>query len=241
MNFELLKNEYVRLGLALSFGLVLGAVFYPTKRIEEKMTQKHQEEMQKFSEEHVKEVTELNEKIVKVEAESKSYKEETEKKYSMLKTENKELKSKQKTAYYKIIRPDGTIEIKKFTESEVSESSKVVTSIQEEFKTKIESIETKWASIHTERMLAVKKEFDSKESEYKKTIDELTKSKTTSINESSSTVDVGITSKMDYYGHATTSIRGPIIGSLHVDQKKEDLSKQQAAETVVGAGVGWKF
>ena len=241
MNLELLKNQYVRLGLALSIGFILGAIFYPTKRIEEKMTQKHMEEMAKYSEMHVKEVTELNEMITKVTLDSKTYKEETEKKFSLLRTENKELKSKQKTAYYKIIRPDGTIEIKKFTESEVNESSKVVTSIQEEFKTKIESIETKWASIHTERLLAVKKEFDSKESEYKKTIDELTKSKTTSINESSSTVDIGMMSNKDYFGHATTSIRGPFIGSIHVDQKQEDISRQQKAETVVGAGVGWKF
>lgn len=238
---DLLEKEWFRLLGVGVICLVAGALLYPTKRIEEKMTQKHQEEISSLKEQHTKEVSSLTETLNKVTAESKSYKEESEKKYSMLKIENKDLKSKQKTSYYKLIKPDGTIEIKKFTESEVNESTKVVTSIQEEFKKKVESIETKWETIHKERIVNLQREFDSKESSYKKTIDELTKSKTTTINERTTTVDIGMMTNGDYFGHTTTTIRGPFIGSLHVDQKKEDLSKQQKAESVVGAGVGFSF
>lgn len=237
----LFEKEWVRLVGVLLLGGIVGALFYPTKRIEEKLTKTHQEEIQNLKEQHAKESLESNEKWTKIVNETKAKKEESELKVTKLTSEVKSLQSKQKTSYYKLIKPDGTIEIKKFTESEVNESSKVITSIQEEFKTKIESIETKWSSIHSERMLAVKKEFDSKESEYKKTIDQLTKSKTTSINESSSTIDVGMMTNKDYYGHATTTLRGPFIGSIHVDKKQEDQSKQQREETVAGIGLGMKF
>lgn len=219
----------------------MGVIFYPTKRIEERMTQKHQEEMQVYAEKHYKEITILNETLSKLSAESKSYKEEAEKKFTLLKAENKELKSKQKTAYYKLIKPDGTIEIKKFTESEVNESSKIVTSIQEEFKAKIDQIETKWESIHKERLLAVQKQFSLKEEEYRKTIDILTKSKVTTINEKKSSVDIGLTNKNDYFLHAGTTIAGPITGNVLVEQRAEDLSKQQQKEIVGGISLGITF
>jgi hypothetical protein len=242
MNFqELLTKEWFRLAGMLIIGIVIGVVFYPTKRIEEKMTQKHEQEIVSLKEIHSKQVSSLNESAIQIAQSFKSYKEETDKKYSLLKSENKELKSKQKTAYYKLIKPDGTIEIKKFTENEVSESSKVITSIQEEFKTKISEIETKWESIHKERVLKIQKQFDSKEEEYKKTIDTLTKSKVTVINEKKSSVDIGLTNKKDYFLHAGTTIAGPITGNVLVEQRAEDLSKQQPKEIVGGISIGIIF
>lgn len=242
MNFaELMSKEWVKLIGMLLIGITIGALFYPTKHIEEKLTQKHMEELQKYSEERIREVTTLNEMVSKLTTESKIYKEESERKYSMLKIENKELKSKQKTAYYKLIKPDGTIEIKRFTESEVNESTKVITSIQEEFKKKVESIENKYALIHTNRVLAIKKEFESKESEYKKTIEELTRTKTTTINEKRFNGEVGMMTNKDYYVHATAGIWGPFTLGLHAELKQFDPIKQQPQETVTGAGIGFSF
>jgi hypothetical protein len=235
INFtELLSKEWVRLVGVLLLGVTIGAIFYPTKRIEEKITQKYEQEIATIKETHQKEVDSVQEEFLKVASEYHSYHDEMEKKVSSLTVEVKTLQSKQKTAYYKIVKPDGTIEIKKFTESEVNESSKVITQVQEEFKRKVESIETKWQSIHETRVTQIKKEFDSKESEYKKTIEELSKSKTVSVNEKRFGLEAGMLSDKNYYGHATADLWGPVFVGVHGELGPNNDNK-------LGAGVGLRF
>ena len=130
--------------------------------------------------------------------------------------------------------PDGTIEIKKFTESEVNESSKVITQIQEEFKTKIDKIETKWSEIHKERVAKLQKDFDSKESGYQKTIEELTKSKTVSVNEKHFGLEAGMMSNKNYYGHVTADLWGPVFVGVHGEVGANNDNK-------LGAGIGLRF
>jgi uncharacterized membrane-anchored protein YhcB (DUF1043 family) len=218
----------------LLIGVTIGAVFYPTKKIEEKLHYQYQQEISSLKEVHSKEVQEVNEKYASSLKENKELHIETERKVSKLTTEIKSLQSKQKTAYYKLIKPDGTIEIKKFTESEVNESSKVVTQIQEEFKTKIDKIETKWSEIHKERVAKLQKDFDSKESGYQKTIEELTKSKTVSINEKRFGLEAGMMTNKNYYGHATADLWGPVFIGIHGELGANNDNK-------LGAGVGLRF
>lgn len=232
---DLLSKEWVRLVGVLLIGITIGVIFYPTKRIEEKMTQKHQAEVSIIKEQHSKEVSELNEKLTVSLQENKQLHVESERKITKLTNEVKNLQSKQKTAYYKLIKPDGTIEIKKFTESEVNESTKVVTSIQEEFKQKIDQIETKWSTIHQERVSKLVKEFDSKETEYKKTIDELTKSKTVSINEKKFGIEAGILNDKSYYGHATMDVWGPTFIGVHGELGQNNNANK------LGVGLGLRF
>jgi hypothetical protein len=232
---DLLSNQYVKLIGTLLIGITIGALFYPTKHIEEKLTQKHQEEITALKETHQKEVSDVLERYSATLKENKELHIESEKKITKLTEEVKTLQSKQKTAYYKIVRPDGTIEIKKFTESEVNESSKVVTQIQEEFKKKVDSIETKWSEIHKERVAKMQSEFNSKESEYKKTIDELQKSKTVTINEKHFGIEAGILTNKDYYGHATMDVWGPMFLGVHGELG------QNGHDSRLGAGVGLRF
>ena len=235
MNFtELLTKEWFRLSGMLLIGITIGAIFYPTKKIEEKITAKYEQEISSLKEVHSKEQSELTEKYAASLKENKELHIESEKKITKLTSEVKNLQSKQKTAYYKLIKPDGTIEIKKFTESEVTESTKVVTQIQEEFKTKIDKIETKWAEIHKERVTKLQKDFDSKESEYKKTIEELTKSKTVSINEKRFGLEAGMMSNKNYYGHATADLWGPVFVGIHGEIGSDNDNK-------LGAGLGIRF
>jgi hypothetical protein len=232
---ELLKRQEVRYLLVLLLGATIGALFYPTKHIEERVSQKYEAEIAVLKETHSKEVTNIQEKLDKTETESKKYKEETETKISKLTTEIKTLQSKQKTAYYKIVRPDGTIEIKKFSESEVNESSQVVTQIQEEFKRKVEQIEDKWKNIHTERVTALKKEFDSKEQEYQKQISELKAEKVVDVNKKNFSVEAGLMTNKNIYGHATMDLWGPIMIGIHAEAAKD------GSNSSVGAGVGLRF
>lgn len=236
MNFtELLSKEWFRLVGVLLIGITIGAIFYPTKHIEEKVSSKYEQEIAILKEVHSKESRELHDKYEASLKENKELHIQSEKKVAKLKEEVKTLQSKQKTAYYKLIKPDGTIEIKKFTESEVNESSKVVTSIQEEFKTKIDSIETKWATIHQERVANLKREFDSKESDYKKTIASLEKSKTVSVNEKSFGIEAGYLANKNYYGHATMDLWGPVFVGVHGEIGQNGDGNQ------LGAGLGLRF
>jgi uncharacterized membrane-anchored protein YhcB (DUF1043 family) len=230
---ELLQKEWIRYVLVLLVGITVGAVFYPTKTIEEKLTYKYEQEISKQKETYEKSISDITEKYAESLKENKELHIESEKKISKLTSEVRDLKSKQKTAYYKLIKPDGTIEIKKFSESEVTESTKVVTQIQEEFKTKIDQIETKWSEIHKERVSKLQKEFASKETEYQKTIEELQKSKKVTVNEKHSSIEAGMMTDKSYYGHVTTDLWGPVFIGVHGEKSEND--------TRVGAGVGIRF
>ena len=232
---NLLTKEWFRYVAVLLGGITIGALFYPTKHIEERVSMKYESEIKSLKEVHEKEVQESQDRFLKTAQDFRMYHDESERKISKLTTEVKTLQSKQKTAYYKLIKPDGTIEIKKFTESEVNESSKVVTEIQEEFNQKITSIENKWETIHKERVTKLAREFDSKEENYKKEISELKKEKITDINPKKFGVEAGILSNKDYYGHATMDLWGPIFVGVHGQMGAS------ATSGLLGAGVGLRF
>ena len=218
--------------LVLLAGVAIGAIFYPTKHIEERERLKHEEELRKVNEQHSVELSSVTEMYTSLNASYQQYHSETEKKIFTLTQENTILKTKVKTAFYKIVRPDGTIEIKKFTESEVDESRQVITSIQEEFRQKIDSIETKWETIHKNRVENLSKEYKSKEEEYKRKITELEKSRVVDINKKSFGVEAGLLTSGNYYGHATYDVFGPFFLGLH---------GQFGAQSAAGGGLGIRF
>ena len=219
--------------LVLLVGVAIGAIFYPTKHIEESLEKKHQEEITTLKEQHAKEDAKLQESIDKAQAETKQLHSSTDATINKLTTQIHDLQSKQKTSYYKIVRPDGTVEIKKYTESEVTESTKVITQIQEEFKQKIDAIEAKWETLHKERVAELKKDFDSKEQSYKKEIDELKQTKVVDINKKSFGVEGGMLLDGDYYMHATYDLFGPFFLGLQTQFGVDDKT--------VGAGIGLRF
>ena len=212
---DLLQKEWVRYVGVLLIGVTVGALFYPTKRIEEKTSQKYEQQITSLKEQHSTELKKVNESLDKATAESKSYHQETERKISTLTSQVTELKSKQKITTYKLVKPDGTIEERSYTENDIDQSSKTVTSIQEEFKQKIDAIETKWSTIHQQRVTELSKQFDAKEQAYQKTIASLETSKVTSINEKHFGLEAGITTDKNYYGHATMDVWGPTFVGVH--------------------------
>lgn len=232
---DLLQKEWFRLVGVLLIGITIGVIFYPSKRIEERLSQKHQEEISLLKDQSSKEKIELNEKLSIAEKQTRESHIQSEQKISKLTEEIKTLQSKQKTSYFKLIKPDGTVEIKKFTESEITESSKVISSIQEEFKQKIDSIEIKWSTIHQERLLKIQREFELKENQYKKTINELEYSKVTQTNEKKFGIEAGITSDKNYYGHATIDIWGPTFIGLHGEVDSSNTNNK------LGVGLGLRF
>jgi preprotein translocase subunit SecD len=232
---SILKNQLVRYLLVLLVGVGIGAVFYPTSRIEEKYEQRNEETVKSLTELHSKEKQKLFEQLDATTVEYKSYREQSEKKIQTLTIEVKTLQSKQKTSFFKLVKPDGTVEVKKFSESEVNESSTVIAQIQEEFKIKIEAIENKWESIHRQRLEEVKKDFQQKEDTYKSRIDELEKSKVVEKNEKSFGLEGGMNTEKQYYIHGTGDLYGPLFMGIHTESDKEFNDKS------IGVGLGIKF
>lgn len=230
-------SKVIQFVLVLLLGVAIGALFYPTKRIEERERQKHELETKTLNETHSKELSQVRDTLDKTTQEFKSQLSESEKKITKLTTENSTLKSSQKTAYYKLVKPDGTIEIKKFSETQVDESKQVITSIQEEFKQKVASIETKWETVHKERVEKLQKEFSSKEESYKHQIDELEKSKVVDINKKSFGAEVGVLTNLNYYGHVTYDVFGPFFLGLHAQFGLTPTAPSAAG----GAGIGLRF
>jgi uncharacterized membrane-anchored protein YhcB (DUF1043 family) len=237
---ELFSNPIVRNVLCLVVGVAIGAVFYPSKNIEEKYErqykQKLEEEMRTQSEINSKQISQLKEEFAKTSSELKKEKREAESKVTQLSETVKNLQSKQKTAYYKLIKPDGTIEIKKFSESEVNESTRVVTQIQQEFKEKVESIEQKWETVHKKRVQDLTVEYRSKEQTYQKKISELEEqvkySKKTEINPKKYGISGGYMSGDTYYVSGEADVFGPVY---------LEVQGQTGKNNAIGAGIGLRF
>ena len=231
---ELLKNRSVQLGLAVFIGVALGALFYPTKKIEERVKQEYQEKID--VERTAKEILrkQLTEQIDELKEERTVKTIETVKKVAKLTYQIKELRYKKKETFYKLIKPDGTIEIRSFKESEVNESTKVITSIRTEFNQKVTEIEERWKRVHTKRVVKLKKDFDIKEKTYQEKITKLESEKIVDINPKNYGVEIGALSSRQYYFHANMDIFGPVFIGFHT---QTNFSTRYA----IGAGIGIRF
>lgn len=228
------NNQVGRALLCIFIGVVIGALFYPSKRIEERERQTYEEKLTKLTDEYQKETKQLQESVKTLESQKTEMRIELVKTVSKLTNEIKQLQASKKETYYKIVRPDGTIEIKKYTESEVNETSKVITQVQEEFKQKITEIQEQYKAIHQERVEILQRDYLKKEQEYKDTIATLEKSKVVEINAKKYGMEVGYLSNKDYYTHGTMDIFGPVF--LGVQSQTNFLN-----DFAIGGGVGLHF
>jgi hypothetical protein len=231
---KILNNSVVRYTLILVAGIAIGAIFYPSKSITREEQRKYEREIEKLKIQ--KEVTEkIFEKKLDEESKShKKYKEETEKKVSVLREENYKLKQKVSEKKFRIVKPDGTIIEKWFKDSEIEQTSSIVTNIKLEFNRKVKSIENKWKKVHEERVVKIKEEFDQKIKEKDHIIASLKKKETIKINERKFGVAVGRMSDEDYYTNISYDIAGPLFLNMQVESNFDNSS-------AVGFGIGLRF
>jgi hypothetical protein len=223
----------LQLALALLGGMAIGALMYPTRHIEEKLSKTHEQEIATLNQQHQSELQSEKDSYSKLSGQFTQYQQESSAKISSLTTQVSTLSSHKKTAMYKVVHPDGTIEEKEFTSSDIDESNKVVTSVQQEFQTKINSIEKKWEDIHQQRVAELQKEYDSKEQTYKQTIDTLQKSKVETINPKNFGLEAGVLANKDYYTHVTYDVFGPFFIGLQ--------GQFGTTDSTAGVGVGIRF
>jgi uncharacterized membrane-anchored protein YhcB (DUF1043 family) len=229
---KITSSPILRYIAILIAGVAIGALFYPTKRIEERVSSKYEEEITHLKQEHEQSTKKLTEELTKTKEQQTHITRDYEQKITQLTTQISHLKSSTKTSYYKIVRPDGTVEIKKFSENDVSESTTVITQIQQEFKEKIDEIEVKWEKIHKERVEKLHHDYSAKEAQYQSKISELEKSKVTEINPRKLGLELGLLSNRDYYLHANADVFGPLFIGVH---------SQIGLYPSLGGGLGIRF
>lgn len=231
---KLLKNKVVQFILTLVAGVAIGALFYPTKNIEERVKKEYQEKIEKVENEKESIRKSLSEEVDSLKEEKTQLRIETSQKITKLTYQVRELEAKKKETFYKIIKPDGTIEEKRYTESEVNETSQVVTQVREEFDRKVTEISERWQRVHKKRVQELKKDFDKQTSEYKSKIAKLESERKIQINPKKYGLEIGYTSNDTYYGHANVDVFGPVFIGVHTET---DFLNQNS----VGAGVGIRF
>lgn len=225
---EILKNKYVQLGLALFVGITIGAVFYPTSKIEEKYKSQYELKETELKQTHSAETQALTESLQKEEASHKSYQEETTKKISTLVTENSSLKSSIKKRKYKLIKPDGTIVEEEFEDSNTESSTSKITEIREEFNKKVSEIEDKWKKVHEERIAVIQKQFDEKLEKAKQESKTVEQSRTVETNQKKLGIEAGMTTERDYYAHGTYTLWGPVFIGVGADMNHTDKTMNNA-------------
>lgn len=230
---SLLNNQVVRYVLTLVAGVAIGAVFYPTKSIKESLEKTHQVEISQLKEQFSQQQQKSEEEYNKTISQYKQTTEQSQHKIDTLTTQISTMKSQQKTSYYKLVKPDGTVEIRKTSDSETEESNQVVTQIHEEFQKKIDSIEKKWEDVHTKKVQELTASFASKEQSYQKEIDTLKQTKDTEVNQKKFGVELGETVDKNTYLHATGDIFGPVFMGLHGEYGQDHKD--------IGVGVGIRF
>lgn len=231
---NIVNNKWFHITIALIIGAIIGVVFYPSKRIEEELTHKHQLELEKISTENKIIVKNINNQLDKIINEYSSYKQQVNNKYESYESKIKELQSTTKESTYKLVKPDGTIIEKTFKESEIIESENYVKSIRYEFDSKVESIENKWMTIHQEKITAIKEEYTKKTEEKKKELEYLYTKRVESINQSRYHTSLGYDTDNRFYISGGVIIIGPIFIDMHIESDKE-LNK------AAGLGIGVRF
>jgi len=126
-------NVIAQFTIVLFVGIAIGAIFYPTKHIEERVSKQYKDKISQINQENKKTVSKIADDYAAEKASHLETKMEFTKKIHKLETKVTELNAKKKETFYKIVKPDGTIEIKKYKESEVNETTKVITKVREEF------------------------------------------------------------------------------------------------------------
>jgi len=229
----LLKNEYVRYVLVLLAGITIGALFYPTKRVEERVSQKYEQQIKTLNQVHSQELQTSKSQLDKVTSESRTLQSESQEKISQLTTQVHDLQTSRKTTYYKLVHPDGTTEIRETTDSETEESDKVATQVQAEYQQKLDTTVQQLNQVHETQVSQMQKDYTSKAESYEQTISELKKEKITETGVKKFGVEGGYLNDKDYYVHATGDLWGPFFLGIHGETGPTDSK--------LGVGLGIRF
>ena len=229
----LLQNQGVRYVLVLLAGITIGAVFYPTKNVESKVSQKYEQQIKTLNEAHSQELQATHNELDKVTSESKNLQSQYQSQISQLTTQVHNLQSSKKVVYTKVIHPDGTVEIKQTSDTQTAETDNITTKLEAEYQQKLTEATQQLEKTHQDEIATLSKDYTSKAEAYEQTIAELKKDKTIETNPKKFGLEGGYLNDKDYYVHATGDLWGPVFVGVH-GEAGVDGSK-------LGVGLGIRF
>jgi hypothetical protein len=213
-------------------GVILSAIFYPTKEIKESLQKTYQQQITTLQNQWADKLeTQLNE-YHSLSEEYYSYKTQTDAKVNDLTTQVSSLKNHTKTVVVKVVHPDGTLEEHDTTESDTDQTQQLSEQMQQEWQQKTDDAVKTATQQLQQQVTTLQQKLASQTTTNQQTNSTVTQSKTETINPKYLTLDVGLMNNMDYYGHATYNFWGPFIIGGQVQFGKTNAG---------GAGFGLRF
>jgi uncharacterized protein YlxW (UPF0749 family) len=243
---EILKNQYVRYCLAFVVGVGVTIVVYPSRsvsssektKIEEQLKSTYESKLQQ-SQQELKDQKETYQK--QIDSVTQQYTQqnlELSNKLNVLTSENSSLKQKTKMVTIEKTYPDGTIEKKTISTSELESQDQRVAQVQKEAEQKLTDTITKLKEEHSKELLQKTSELqvkiDSlstslKESE-RSLKEEQDKSKTVSSNPRPFALGLGLNTDKQYIVEAQYAFWGPVyLGGVY---DKGGISNDRAGLTL---------
>ncbi|CAM6003894.1 unnamed protein product [Sphagnum balticum] len=230
--------SFIKASRPLQFALVfvaggtVAALFYPTKIIQDKLQKTFDQQTSVLKQQHAQELSSIQESFSKQTQELKTTNEQLSVKVTSLITENTSLKVLQKKTFFKIVHPDGTVEERASSTTDSDQEQQISQQVQQEYQKKLEENVAKLESIQADKISTMQKTFDSKEQDYQHTIATLTQTHSETINPKNFTLDGGLLTNGDYYGHVSYDIWGPFVLGVQ---------GQFGPSPAAGAGLGIRF
>jgi hypothetical protein len=230
--------DIIKVSKPLQFALVfvaggtVAALFYPTKQIKETLQKTYQQQISTIQQQNAQTIATQQASYQKLSDQYSSYKTQTDAKINDLTTQVSSLKTHHKTTTFKIVHPDGTIEERDTTEDNIDSTKEVTQELQQEWQQKTDQQVQTVTQQFQQQISTMQSQWSSKEQSYQQTVATLQSTKTETINPKNFTLDVGMLTNADYYGHVTYNLLGPIVLGLQA---------QLGSSPSAGAGVGLRF
>lgn len=227
----ILNNKYVQLGAAVLAGALITALLYPSSQTTESIRQEYQTLMDKKVQEQKDITTAVTKNLDEMSQKNKTLSDQYTSKVSELQQTISQMSSHRTEITYKITRPDGTIEERRYFESEDTASTQMITELKSDYERRIQQVESDLQQKHSQELAQTTTRYSLQIAELNKTISKLEKETTVTINPKKWGFELGATSDMTAYLHTSYVFWGPMyIGSHYeVDRNKK---------TSVGAGLG---
>lgn len=213
-------------------GAIFAAVFYPTKQIKESLQKTYQQQISTMQQQQAQTLATQQASYQSLSSEYASFKTQTDYKINDLTNQVSNLRSHTKTSVFKVVHPDGTIEEHDTTESDTDQTQQITQQVQQEWQQKTDQAVQTATQQYQVQMSSLQTQWSSKEQSYQSQIATLSQSKTITINPKNFTLEGGMLTDKDYYGHVTYNVWGPFIVGAHAEFGETNAG---------GLGVGLRF
>jgi len=215
----LAQQKWFQLLAALMIGMAVGAIFYPKKNTEEKTTEQiasqYEQQIQQLTQKQATEVKTLNDKITSEETDKQQIQQTMSQQIQTLNTENDSLKQSSTKTISKVVKPDGTV-IENETDNSTSDSTKSdIAKAQSDFNSQLTAVQEQDKKHEEDVVSQVTQQLNEQISTLKTQIASSTTKietdKKTESNPSKLRPEIGITSNLNGYVHATYTLFGPVF------------------------------